>query len=212
MKKPLKIKKIWIAFSIIFLSGIIIGALGGLFLSKKFASQNERRWRQGRVKIHLLRRMSDELQLSEDQKLSVEKILGDMTKNINDIHAKQRPVIKDIIDDSFAAIDQVLNDEQKVKFAEMQQRMAKFREKHRYDRERRNRGGHERRQYDGAPLPPEKHLEFEKGQRLPGVQKRGGRNRADRRPNQRDSERGENPSPPLSDNEPDFPPPPAGPQ
>lgn len=142
MRNLMKLKKMWIAFAVVFLSGIIIGVVGGIFFSAYFnpGKENEKR-RQGWLKMHLLRRMSDELQLDLNQRTAVEKILHDMTKSISDIHAGQRPIIKEVIDKSFADIDKILTEDQKMKFVVMQQKMAETREKYRHERDRRKRGG-----------------------------------------------------------------------
>lgn len=158
MKDLMRSKKMWIAFGVIFLSGIAIGVVGGIYYNSYYfnPAKKEDQRHQDRIKMHMLRLMSAELKLTDDQKVQVEKILGEMTKSINDIHASQMPEIKTIIDKSFAEIDKILTDEQKIKLVDMQKRMAESRKKYRQDRDRRKRGGREGgRKRDGGPPPPQ---------------------------------------------------------
>ena len=134
----MKSKKMWIAFVLVFLSGIAIGLVAGMLVKKTPQKRSEQK-HHGMMKMRLLRHMSKELNLTSDQKKNVDTILISMTKDISAYQTEQRPKIQSIIESAFAEIDKILTVDQKTKMLKLQKRMPKFRRKHN-DRERRENG------------------------------------------------------------------------
>jgi gas vesicle protein len=149
MKNLMKSKKMWIAFCIVFLSGIAIGVVVGMTVKRSPAKKECKQ--QGMMKIRLLRHMSDELKLTTDQKVSVDEIITGMTDEISVLHNEQRPKIKNIIDTAFADIDKILTEDQKTKMERLKERMAKSRRMRHNKEERKGRQcAPPRQRYDGG--------------------------------------------------------------
>ena len=130
----------WSAFILVFLSGIVIGVVIGIMVAHSPDQAKNNHKRQKMVKIRILRNMSSRLNLTADQKVQVEMILDNMTKNIASIHADQRPVIKDIIKQSFDKINLILSDDQKEKLRRMYKKISENRKRRiSHDRRTRNR-------------------------------------------------------------------------
>lgn len=124
MKNLMNSKKLWVAFSIVFLSGIAIGVVVGLFV-KPQTSPPERKMPE-MMKMRLFRHISEELEFTPEQQVVAQKILTKMSEDIRKFQSDQRPKIKSIIDTAFAEITKILTDDQKVKMTELQERMAKY--------------------------------------------------------------------------------------
>jgi hypothetical protein len=62
-----------------------------------------------------MRKLSKELELTQDQKIKVEKIVAQMGEKRREFFLKNRPEIKKIMDEGFAQIKKELNSEQQKK-------------------------------------------------------------------------------------------------
>ena len=124
MKNLIKLKKIWIAFIVIFFSGIAIGIVCGMALKHSLSKKKCRQ--HGIMKMRLIRHISSELKLTSDQQASVDKILSTMTEHVSALHAEQRPKIRNIIETAFDDIDKVLTEKQKIRMAELKKKMSCF--------------------------------------------------------------------------------------
>lgn len=119
-KLPLLSKNLWTAFITVFISGIIIGAVSiQLFMDRKI----KRYFLPEHIKMRILTRITDELNLSPEQRRDADKIITDMTTRIADIRRAQAPEIQSIVQSSFADISKLLDEEQKKKFVQVQQRI-----------------------------------------------------------------------------------------
>ena len=65
---------------------------------------------------HLLKTFSRKLDLSQDQKVAVEKILQRMAERLHDHFLQRRPEAERIVNESFSEIRQQLTDTQKPEF------------------------------------------------------------------------------------------------
>jgi len=178
MKNLIKSKKTWIAFVVVFLSGIAIGLVVGMAV-KETPEKKKKQKHQSMMKIRLLRHMSEKLQLTPDQKKNVDTILTAMTKNISALQTEQRPKIQSIIEDAFSEIGNILTEDQKTKMLTFQKRMSRLRRKHHERKKRgngkigslqRREGGEKFRQQDGDRFfggKDKKNKNFEKHQRRP---------------------------------------------
>ena len=110
--------------------GILIGGAGTQFyLRHKYHLSLDRKDRTA----HLLKTLSRELDLSQDQKTAVEKILQRMAERLHTHFLQGRPEAERIIDESFSEIRQQLSDEQKKKFDSLLERHRRRRQRH-FDR------------------------------------------------------------------------------
>lgn len=119
-KLPILSKNLWTAFITVFISGIIIGAASiQLFMDRKI----KRYFLPEHIKMRILARMTDELNLSIKQRRDADKIITDMTRRIAVIRRSQAPEIQRIVKSSFKDISELLNEEQKQKFIKLQKRI-----------------------------------------------------------------------------------------
>ena len=124
MKKFIKSKKMWFAFITVFISGMIIGAVGVMAIAcigfKKFHSG------PGMARMRILSYMTKELELTPEQKVEVEKIMTGMSTQFNELRKEQYPKYKEILTTAFSDIEKLLDEKQKVKFKELQEKMKKW--------------------------------------------------------------------------------------
>lgn len=102
-----------------FVAGIIVGAVGSRVWQ----------WRGGSHRMHVqgIRMMSDrmvhrldrELDLSDEQRAQIEKILETRTQRIDGVWTRVGPQVRIEIDATNAEIERVLNPEQRQKFQEL---------------------------------------------------------------------------------------------
>lgn len=109
-----KSKKIWGAFILVFISGIMIGAVSSSLIHHHMMRKPQR------PKMEMMmRHLDSELNLSLEQKKQITPILKEMSLKLKTTHLEQRAQIKNIIGEYFAKINLLLNDEQKVKMKTM---------------------------------------------------------------------------------------------
>ena len=119
-KLPLLSKNLWTAFITVFISGIVIGAVSiQIFMDRKI----KRYFLPEHIKMRILSRMTEELNLSPAQRRDADQIITKMTKEIAKIRRSQAPKIQSIVQSSFADVSQLLNAEQKIKLIAMQEKV-----------------------------------------------------------------------------------------
>ena len=139
-------KKVWAAFMTVFISGIAIGAMSiQLYMNNKMRHTPQ----ADRAKIRIISHMSNELNLSPDQKVKAEEIITIMTTQLSELRKEQTPKIQSVIQSSFDDINKLLNKEQKQKFIEMQKRVKSC-------RGGRGNSGRNMRKYDSKDKYPER--------------------------------------------------------
>ncbi len=107
--------------------GILIGGAGTQFyLRHKYHLSLDRQDRAA----HVLKTLSRELDLSQDQKVEIAKILQGMVERLHTHSLQGRPEAERIVDQSFSEIRQKLSDEQKTKFDILQERHRRHRHNH----------------------------------------------------------------------------------
>jgi len=110
--------------ALVLVLGILIGGAGSqLYLRHKYHFSLDRKERTAR----LLKTFSKELDLSQDQKVAVEKILQQMAERLHTHLLQRRPEAERIIDESFSEIRQQLSDEQKKQFDSLRERHRRHR-------------------------------------------------------------------------------------
>ena len=98
---------------LVFVLGILVGSLGtGFYLQHRLAPlMKEPRAR----KTFIMKRLSQELNLTSDQKTKIDPIVEQMIEKRREYYLKNRPEIKRIMDQGFAQIREELNEDQKKK-------------------------------------------------------------------------------------------------
>ena len=98
---------------LVFVLGILAGSLGtGFYLQHRLAPlMKEPRAR----KTFIMKRLSQELNLTSDQKTKIDPIVEQMIEKRREYYLKNRPEIKTIMDQGFAQIREELNENQKKK-------------------------------------------------------------------------------------------------
>jgi len=98
---------------LVFVLGILAGSLGtGLYLKHRLAPLiKDPRAR----KTFIMKKLSNELNLTSDQKRKIEPIVEQMLEKRREYYLKNRPEIKTIFDQGFTQIREELNEDQKKK-------------------------------------------------------------------------------------------------
>ena len=96
---------------------LLVGALAGSLVSGIYHKKRVERFASGGHPPHLrkvfVKRLSDKLDLTDEQRIEIEKIVKESQAEIFAIRRKYLPEIREINDQSFALIEEKLNAEQK---------------------------------------------------------------------------------------------------
>lgn len=117
--------KLWLGLILVFILGALAGSLGTALYYK---DRTERLTRYGHsARSHLLlKRLSDELNLTDVQKKEIGIIVDQFHTKLSHIKRSVRPDIKKLRDESFLAIKACLTDDQKKKFDELRKRLERW--------------------------------------------------------------------------------------
>ena len=98
---------------LVFVLGILAGAFGTrIYLKDRFAHlRKDPKARQA----FIMGKLSKELELTQDQKLKVEKIVAQVGAKRRELFLKNRPETKKIMDEGFLQIKKELNNDQQKK-------------------------------------------------------------------------------------------------
>lgn len=115
---------------LVFLVGVLAGSLGTGYYYKERVKKFEEGGPpvQERIQI-ILGRFSNELELTNEQRVEIEKIIKESQEKKISLSKKMEPDIKQINDDTFTSIKKKLTDEQKTKLEELMTRMDNVRER-----------------------------------------------------------------------------------
>ena len=110
---------------LVFVLGVLAGSFGTrVYLKDRFEHlRKDPKARQA----FIMRKLSKELELTQDQKIKVEKIVEQMGEKRREFFLKNRPEIKKIMDEGFAQIKKELNNEQQKKLDELREEFEKRR-------------------------------------------------------------------------------------
>jgi hypothetical protein len=120
MNKP----KLAIGVIFVFLAGILVGSLGmGMYLKHQF-----KRFGPGGPPLHerhglILRRLSRDLDLTQAQRVEIQKILKESEAKISAIRDQFMPKIEEIADQSFAAMMVKLDADQQKKLEQIKEKL-----------------------------------------------------------------------------------------
>ena len=110
---------------LVFVLGILAGAFGTrIYLKDRFAHlRKDPKARQA----FIMRKLSKELELTQDQKIKVEKIVEQVGAKRREFFLKKRPEIKKIMDEGFLQIKKELNNDQQKKLDVLREEFEKRR-------------------------------------------------------------------------------------
>lgn len=98
---------------LVFVLGVLAGSLGtGVYLKDRF--EHLRKDPKARQDF-IMRKLSKKLSLTEEQKITIGKIVQQVGERRREYYRKNRPEIKRIMDEGFAQIRKELNSEQQKK-------------------------------------------------------------------------------------------------
>lgn len=116
--------KLALGLILVFLVGALAGSLGtGMYIGhriEKFAASGPRHHART---ASLIKRLSNELDLTDAQRAEVEKIVEEYQEKIFAVRRKYLPDIKEITDESFALMKARLNPHQKEKLEELHEKL-----------------------------------------------------------------------------------------
>jgi hypothetical protein len=109
---------------LVFLVGTLAGSLGaGVYFKhrmERFAAGGPPRHLR---KVLLMKRLSNELDLTKEQRIEIEKIIKESANKIFAVRRKYLPDIKEITDQSFALMKEKLNADQKERLEELHEKL-----------------------------------------------------------------------------------------
>ncbi|WP_028314861.1 hypothetical protein [Desulfatibacillum aliphaticivorans] len=119
--KPIKL---YAGLFLVFFLGALAGGLGmGMYQKHQRASFFEER--QGKHLKFVLERLTEDLDLTQEQQIRIKSILEDFRKNMMNLQKKHFPEIDALFKEHRVQISKVLNEEQRRKFEEIEKRMMR---------------------------------------------------------------------------------------
>ncbi len=106
---------------------LLVGALAGSLVTGVYYKHRMERFASGRASHHLrkvvMKRLTNELDLTEEQRTEIGKIVKESQRRIFSIRREYLPEIREISDQSFALIKEKLNPEQKEKLVKLHEKL-----------------------------------------------------------------------------------------
>ena len=116
--------KVWAGIVLVFLLGALAGSLTtGIFFKHKIEqfSKGDR----PPIKVILMKKLSDELDLTETQRVEIEGILDRLQAGLLDLRRQHRPEFEKLFDQGFGSIREKLNSEQKNRLDEIREELRR---------------------------------------------------------------------------------------
>jgi hypothetical protein len=149
---PVKKMQLWAGLLILFLSGVLIGSLGSWVIMDRTTREVQVRPRPVVEKV--MKKLTRDLDLSDQQKERVEEIVCRAYGDLTEIRNRSRPEKEEIFHRSIAEMKAELSTEQQEKLDDLLERVEKRRKSRRGgDEEGRGRGANpcDRNGPDSAP-------------------------------------------------------------
>jgi len=116
--------KAWLCVTLIFIAGIVIGVIAGHRMTISTMQKAARD--PAFLRQMIVKRLSCKLDLSEDQRKSIEGIITDSQVSIRDLRGEVEPRFADILKNAERQITEVLNAEQQEQFRRMLEERRKL--------------------------------------------------------------------------------------
>ncbi|HVN24000.1 MAG TPA: hypothetical protein VMT71_08505 [Syntrophorhabdales bacterium] len=117
--------KLIVGVALVFIVGVLVGSVGTRLYFQRHHSFFP--GEHGSRTAFIMKRLSKDLSLTEEQKVAVQKIVEQTEEKLREYFLQRRPEIDSIMDDGFSQIRQELNDEQKKKLDELRERFERRR-------------------------------------------------------------------------------------
>lgn len=116
--------RLWAGITLVFLSGLIIGAVGtGLYIRKTITGVlNEG---PPAVKKIIVKRLDKELDLTSNQKPEIEKIVSEAQSRLLTLRLQHQPEIEEIIESGISQMKTKLSKEQQLRLDKIHERLRK---------------------------------------------------------------------------------------
>lgn len=116
--------RLWAGITLVFLSGLIIGAVGtGLYIKKTITGVLH----EGppAVKKIIVKRLDKELDLTGNQKPEIEKIVSEAQSRLLTLRLQHQPEIEEIIESGISQMKTKLSKEQQLRLDKIHERLRK---------------------------------------------------------------------------------------
>ncbi len=120
--------KLWAGLTALFVSGVLLGALGTWHLVEYKAIELMTRERPRAPKL-IMRKLKRELGLNEDQKARIEAIVCQTFEELSTIRDRERPERERVLQQSIDAMKQELSPEQQRKLDGLYEKLKAHRER-----------------------------------------------------------------------------------
>jgi len=116
--------KVWVGILLVFL----LGALAGSLVTGAYLKHRIERFSRGKhpsIRVVLMKKLAHEIDLTETQRVEVEKILDQLETELHELRQKRQPEIRGVFDRSFDMIKEKLGQEQRSKLDEIREKMRR---------------------------------------------------------------------------------------
>ena len=121
----MSIWKLVAGVTLVFILGLLVGSVGtGFYL--KHGQPPPSQDPKARAAF-IMKKLSKELELTQDQKVAIEKTVAQMTERLHEHFVHTRPEVKKIIDESFSQIKKELTEDQKAKLDVLREKFERRR-------------------------------------------------------------------------------------
>ena len=116
--------KLWVGILLLLVLGALVGSLiTGMLVKQRVIHFRE--WKPGAKRAYFVNRLARDLNLTEEQRIKIEEIMGRTHEKLRELREKHRPEFEKIREESFEQMKKELNEEQKQKLDEISQRFQK---------------------------------------------------------------------------------------
>ncbi|MGD0233886.1 MAG: hypothetical protein ABSC55_05035 [Syntrophorhabdales bacterium] len=112
--------------ALVFIVGVLVGSVGTQFYLKH--QHRPFMPERGNRTAFIMKRLSKDLNLTDNQKIAIEKIVDQTEEKLHEHFLQRRPEVESIIDDGFSQMKKELNDDQKKKLDALREKFEKHRQ------------------------------------------------------------------------------------
>jgi len=116
--------KVWAGILLVFFLGALAGSLG----TSAYLKQRIERFSRGKhpsIRVVLMKKLDHELDLTDTQRVDVEKILERLETELHELRQRHRPETREVFDHSFDMIKEKLDQEQRSKLDDLREEMRR---------------------------------------------------------------------------------------
>ena len=148
-----------IYLTLVFLSGMLVGAVGYRLYTAESVRAKPRRWSPEEYRLRYMKAMKSRLKLTEDQIQKLNVILDETGKRFTELENRTKPETRAIHEQQVQDINVVLSGEQRAEYEKMRQERAERRKRSKRTEgpppHRRGGPGHQSAPPPPSPSPPQ---------------------------------------------------------